>query len=154
MRGFMSSFRSRLAPILLWLVAAATLGLAQPAVAAEELQGTWVATKVVSEGKPAENLVGHRLTFDGANFQIRSSDGKTIFAGTTSVDPAARPASIDFVNTQGDAVGKTWKGIYALDGDTLSICDNSPNLEAGRPTALEAASGSGHALFIFERAKQ
>ncbi|MFI0848119.1 TIGR03067 domain-containing protein [Mesorhizobium sp. IMUNJ 23232] len=153
-RDFKELNRRRFPLVLLWLgITAAAFGNAGFAVAADPLQGAWVATKVISDGKPAENLVGHRLTFDGGNFQIQSSGGQIIFAGTTSIDPSAKPASIDFVNTQGDAAGATWKGIYVLEGETLSICDNSPNLDAVRPTAFEAASGSGHALFIFERAK-
>jgi len=49
--------------------------------------------------------------------------------------------------------GEGWKGIYALDGDTLSMCDNAPNLDEGRPTAFEAKSGSGHVRITFKRAK-
>ncbi|MEQ1950489.1 TIGR03067 domain-containing protein [Mesorhizobium sp. CN2-181] len=145
--------RSFLLVSLRLAIAVAAFGLTGFAGAADSLQGTWVATKVLSEGKPAENLVGHRLTFDGANFQIQSSGGQIIFAGTTSIDPAANPASIDFVNVEGGAAGATWQGIYAFDEDTLSICDNSANLDADRPAAFDTASGSGHVLFIFERAK-
>jgi hypothetical protein len=46
-----------------------------------------------------------------------------------------------------------WKGIYAVDGDTLTTCDNAPNLKKGRPTAFEAKSGSGYVLITFKRAK-
>jgi hypothetical protein len=49
--------------------------------------------------------------------------------------------------------GKAWKGIYALDGDTLMTCDNAPNPYKGRPTAFEAKTGSGHILITFKRAK-
>ena len=45
------------------------------------------------------------------------------------------------------------EGIYAVDGDTLRICDNAPDLGKGRPTAFEAAPGSGHILITFERAR-
>ena len=44
-------------------------------------------------------------------------------------------------------------GIYALDGDTLTVCDNAPDLDKGRPTAFEATSGSGYVLITFKRAK-
>jgi uncharacterized protein (TIGR03067 family) len=57
------------------------------------------------------------------------------------------------VHTEGALKGKAWKGIYALDGDTLKICDNAPNLEKGRPTALEVKRGSGYLLVTFKRAK-
>ena len=69
------------------------------------------------------------------------------------MDASAKPAAIDFKHTDGLLKGKTWKGIYALDGDTLTICDNAPNLDKGRPAALEAKSGSGYVLITFKRAK-
>jgi hypothetical protein len=43
--------------------------------------------------------------------------------------------------------------IYALDDDTLTICDNAPNLDERRPTAFEAKSGSGYDLITFKGAK-
>jgi uncharacterized protein (TIGR03067 family) len=69
------------------------------------------------------------------------------------VDSSAKPAAIDFEHTEGALKGRGWKGIYALDGDTLSMCDNAPNLDEGRPTAFEAKSGSGHVRITFKRAK-
>jgi len=69
------------------------------------------------------------------------------------VDARAKPAAIDFAHRGGALKGKAWKGIYVLDGYTLPICDNAPNLEKGRPTALEAKSGSGYVLITFKRAK-
>ena len=69
------------------------------------------------------------------------------------MDPRATPAAIDFEHTEETLKGKVWKGIYALDGDTLTTCDNAPNLDKGRPAAFEAKSGSGYVLITFERAK-
>jgi uncharacterized protein (TIGR03067 family) len=69
------------------------------------------------------------------------------------VDPSAKPAAIDFEHTEGALKGKAWKGIYALDSDTLAICDNAPNLDKGRPAAFEAKSGSGYVLITFKRPK-
>ena len=44
-------------------------------------------------------------------------------------------------------------GDYALDGDTLTVCDNAPNLDKGRPAAFEATRGSGYVRITFTRAK-
>jgi hypothetical protein len=41
----------------------------------------------------------------------------------------------------------------ALDGDTLTTCDNGPNLDKGRPAAFEANTGSGHIFITFKRAQ-
>jgi len=62
---------------------------------------------------------------------------------TPTICPSAKPAAIDFEHTEGVFKGKTWKGIYRLDANTLTICDNAPELNKGRPTAFEAKSMSG-----------
>jgi uncharacterized protein (TIGR03067 family) len=130
------------------------LACAQPADAAQnELQGTWTATKAERDGKAADDVVGHRLSFTGNRFQIQSKDLKRLYAGTVRVDSSAKPAAIDFEHTEGVLKGKAWKGIYALDGDTLRICDNAPKLDKRRPAAFEAKSGSGYVLVTFKRAK-
>ena len=118
-----------------------------------KLQGTWTAIKAERDGKAADDVVGHRLSFTGKSFQIQSKDGKPLYAGTILVDQSVIPAAINFEHTEGSLKGKTWKGIYSLDGDTLTTCDNAPNLEKGRPSVFEARSGSGNVLITFRRAK-
>jgi uncharacterized protein (TIGR03067 family) len=88
-----------------------------------------------------------------AVLRIQSKDGKPLFAGTVRVDPGAKPAAIDLEHADGALAGKSWKGIYRLAGNTLRICDNAPNLDTERPTALEAKAGSGSVLITFRRAK-
>jgi uncharacterized protein (TIGR03067 family) len=117
------------------------------------LQGAWAATKAERDGKAADDVVGHRLAFTGDRFLIRSRDGKTLYGGTIRVDSGVKPAAIDFEHTEGALRGKTWKGIYALDGDTLTTCDNGPDPGKGRPAAFEAKSGSGYILITFRRVK-
>lgn len=58
-----------------WLV----LAFAQPAEEAQKkLQATWIATKAERDGKAADDVVGHRLSFTGNRFQIQSKDGKPL----------------------------------------------------------------------------
>jgi uncharacterized protein (TIGR03067 family) len=146
---------NRLSSATSWLILGAGLLLAcpHPAEATEkELQGIWTATKAEEDGKADNVLVGHRLSFTGNRFQ-QSKDSKSLYSGTVRVDASAKPAAIDFEHTEGMLKGKAWKGIYALDGDTLTTCDNAPNLEKGRPAAFEAKSGSGYVLITFKREK-
>lgn len=63
------------------------------------------------------------------------------------------PAAIDFEHTEGTLKGKTWKGIYALEGDTLTICDNALDLDKARPATCEARIGAGYMLLISQGAK-
>jgi uncharacterized protein (TIGR03067 family) len=135
-----------------WLILVPAL--AHPAEEVQKkLQGTWRATKAERDGKAAEDVIGHRLSITGNRFQIRSKDGKPLYEGTFRVDPSTKPAAFDFEHTGGALKGKVWKGIYTLDGDTLTTCDNGPDPDKGRPTAFEAKPGSGQILITFKRAK-
>jgi uncharacterized protein (TIGR03067 family) len=117
------------------------------------LQGTWIATKAERDGRAAADLVGHTLFFSGDHFEIQSKDRKSLYSGMVQVDASAKPAAIDFEHAEGGLKGKTWKGIYVLDGETLTTCDNAGNLGAARPSKFEAKSGSGYVLVTFNRAK-
>ena len=89
----------------LMLAAGLVLVCAPPASAQTALEGSWNATRAERDGKAADDVVGHRLAFAGNRFEIRSNDGKTLYAGTFRTDPRAKPAAIDFANTRGAAKG-------------------------------------------------
>ncbi len=96
-----------------WLILGASLvpSFAQPAEEAQKkLQGTWTATTAERDGKTADDVVGHRLSFTGNRFQIQSKDDKPLYAGTFRVDPRAKPAAIDFEHTEGTLKGKRGRG--------------------------------------------
>jgi len=82
---------------------------------------------------------------------------KLLKNGVSSDRVAHEPADNKQFNRRGISLqegalkGKAWKGIYALDGDTLTICDNAPNLNKGRPAAFDAKTGSGYVLITFKR---
>jgi uncharacterized protein (TIGR03067 family) len=146
----------RLTSVMCWLILGTGLvpPFAQPAEEAQnKLQGTWTATEAERDGKAAEDIVGNRLSFTGNRFQIRSKHGRPLYEGIFRLDPSAKPAAIDFEHTEGALKGKVWKGIYAVDGDTLTTCDDAPDLDKGRPAAFKAKSGSAYILITFRRAK-
>ena len=146
----------RLISAMCWFIVGSGLVLvcAQVAGAAgKELQGTWIATTAERDGRPAADLVGHRLFVSGDSFEIQSKDRKSLYSGTFRVDASAKPAEIDFEHAEGGLKGKTWKGIYVRDGETLTICDNAENLDAARPSRFKAKSGSGYVLVTFDRAR-
>lgn len=145
----------RLTVVMCWLILGTGVVLASAQLTEEPpkpLQGTWTATKAERDGKAADDVVGHQLSFTGNRFQIQSKGGTPLYAGTIRVDPSAKPAAIDFEHTEGALKGKVWKGIYALDVDTLTICDNAPDMDKSRPVAFETKSGSGYVLIAFKRA--
>lgn len=134
-----------------WLILGT--GLVPAEEAPKNLEGSWTAIKAEREGVAATDVVGHRLSFTDNHFQIHSKDGKLLYEGTFLVDQSKKPAAIDFMHTEGASKGKTWKGIYTLDGEMLTTCDNAPSPDKGRPSAFEAKLGSGHILITFKRVK-
>jgi uncharacterized protein (TIGR03067 family) len=119
----------------------------------EALQGTWTVVSAERNGKAANDVKGHQLIFAGDNFTIKNKDGKLVYEGTFQVDSSKKPMVIDFKHT-GDALkGKTWKGIFVVDGDTLKTCDNAPSLDKDRPSDFNAKESSGYIAIVFKRVK-
>jgi uncharacterized protein (TIGR03067 family) len=153
----MKSSHTRLASVLFLacgsLVAAGSAHVADdaPADAQKKLQGTWLAVEAERDGKAAEDVVGHRLFFKGQRFEIASKTGKLLYHGTVTLHPDRKLPAIDFKHDGQELKGKIWKGIYALDGNTLKICDNGPDPAKNRPTAFTAKAGSGHIVIVFKR---
>ena len=127
--------------------------IAAEAKVKDALQGTWVAESAERNGQAADDLRGHQLTFAGDRFTIRSK-GKVIYQGTYTIDPSAKPATIDFRNTAGEMKGKTWLGIYEMEGEALRICDNADEVAKGRPEAFVTGASSGRVLISLRRVKR
>ncbi|MBY0527763.1 MAG: TIGR03067 domain-containing protein [Gemmataceae bacterium] len=135
------------------LVCGATALLADDKKELEKLQGVWVASTAERNGKAADDLKGHQLTFTGDKFIIKGKDSTPLYEGTIQVDTSKKPATIDFMHTAGDLKGKTWKGIFVIDGDTLKTCDNAPDVTKDRPTDFVAKADSGYVAIVFKRVK-
>lgn len=130
----------------------AAMGIAAAhAQSTAKLEGAWIVVSADREGKKADDLKGHRLTFDANTFRVEL-EGRLLFKGTFTIDPAARPARVDFHHTEGELTGTRWLGVYRLRGDTLRIADNAVNPSRPRPTQLACTPGSGCVLLSFKRA--
>lgn len=89
------------------------------AVALERLEGTWSKVEVVYSG---QNLgrSGHLFLIVG-NGRFTWQGGGEATTGTYKVDPATKPARTEQLPTSGPGAGKTWRMIYQVNGDTLTI---------------------------------
>jgi uncharacterized protein (TIGR03067 family) len=133
------------------IAAAALLGCQVPASRPAAIDGTWMAVSAERNGKPTDELNGNRLTFAGSTFVIERG-GATLYRGTFTIDPARSPAHIDFHHTEGVLKAATWRGVYAMQGDTLTVADNAPDMGKARPAAFAAPANSGHVVVVFRRA--
>ena len=112
-----------------------------------KFNGTWELLSVITDGKetPPENLKSVRVVI---------KDGKhTVFIGQTVVAKEI-PFTIDvsrgpktMVDTLPD--GKTIKGIFKLEGETLTSCVSAADQDF--PTEFSSKPGSGYSLRVFKR---
>jgi uncharacterized protein (TIGR03067 family) len=118
-----------------------------------KLQGTW---KFVSDEVDGRKLAEWQMkeieqytwVFKGGHWTA-SSDGKIAFDELYRLDPTQFPKVIDFFHTDR---GTFWRGIYSLEGDTLTVCDRKFE-NGGRPREFISRQGSGLVLFVLKRVK-
>jgi uncharacterized protein (TIGR03067 family) len=90
---------------------------------AKAIQGTWLPETAELAGKafPEEVTKSIRLVLgDGGTYKVTVGD--RVDEGTTKIDPAKKPKTLDIVGTKGPNMGKTFLAIYELKGDTLRVC--------------------------------
>lgn len=113
------------------------------------LRGTWKLVKQTKSGAD-EDVSAHptTLTISGKDItEIR--DGKTIQEGTYTLDPSANPKRIKMVGKTGDNAGKTFEGIYELDGNTLKLAYSFGDNASTPPKDFSGGEGMG--LLVLER---
>lgn len=112
----------------------------------QDLQGKWS----TRDGIPVAGALGNRLIFSVKRFQIRR-DGELLSEGTFVLESDVEPPTINFHHTSGALKGKTWKGIYSLDGGELKLCYNGRNLEKPRPAEFKTNRDSGYELIALSQ---
>lgn len=112
--------------------------------------GVWVAKKATNGGETVAKVIGHRLVFDGDRFQI-TMDGELLYGGGFSVDENMKPPTIRFDQSDTETLAGIWLGIYELDGDTVTICDNAPDMEKPQPRTFDDCRQSGYVVIEFAR---
>ena len=78
--------------------------------------------------------------------------GQRFMRAKYTLDPSQTPKTIDYILTDGPDLGKTQRGIYELDGDTVKFCFVPPG--ADRPTDFTTKEGSVRTLTVWKRVKK
>jgi uncharacterized protein (TIGR03067 family) len=116
----------------------------------DKLQGTWVLESEERDGAKQDiGVKTPRVTFTNAG-QGKVEDRKSGMSVeiTYQLDAAKDPKHIDV--TVND---KKVKGIYKIDGDTLTVCVGADDSDE-RPTAFATQAGDQRKLLILKREKK
>jgi uncharacterized protein (TIGR03067 family) len=103
----------------------------------------------IDEPKPDEPDVS---VFDseGKFFHRKGLKGKMEERGTYTIDKTAEPMTIDLKSNER---GGSWRGIFKIEDDTLTICATFLS-DAPRPTTFEAPKDKIQILIVFKRVKK
>jgi uncharacterized protein (TIGR03067 family) len=138
------------AALVLMLGATLLVGLSAPGRAGDKgskdrPQGKWTVTKMIENGRSADEAAGaFVMDFKGDDFTL-SFLGKSE-GGTFKVDTTKTPKQFEIklgINL------KAAPGIYKIENDVLTMCFNVGG--QARPTKFESAAGSRNVLMVLKR---
>lgn len=111
------------------------------------LKGKWKITTASFDGRDTPKVVGRVLQFDDKQVTAFDGDKKGGVLDIT-IDPGANPKHINLAVPNTD---KKAAGLYAIDGDKLTLCYGEPG--ADRPKKAESKAGGKAFLLVLERVK-
>ena len=111
-------------------------------------EGEWDMVYAVRDGQPlgAEFVASGRRTLAGAVTTVRFR-GHVFMQGTTSVNAAADPKTIDYVLTHSPGRGKRQLGIYEFEDGNLRECMALPGRP--RPADFTTRQGDDRTLMVW-----
>lgn len=107
-------------------------------------QGVWKVTRIEQEEERSDNFEGVLLVH-GDRVSLQGRDGERIDCGLY-LDPASVPKAYDL-----PTINKTFRGIYSLKGDVLTICHTLDQQNPRRPTEFRTRPADGLVLFVLRR---
>lgn len=140
---------------LLWVRTSEDENATDPSAADERtrLEGAWTCVKIEIDGEDVKPALSGSMkqVFEKDTLKFYRDDE---YSGevTFQIDPTKTPKAMDWTYSRPERLkGKTRRGIYRLEGDTLTICFNISADREERPSKFETAPGSGHFLHVYQR---
>jgi uncharacterized protein (TIGR03067 family) len=103
-----------------------------------KLQGTWTRVSLTIGGRRHdEGLDGTTIVITGTRLQFPTPHD----AWMISLNAKKSPKLFDYTGATPTVKDFVFRGIYRLEGDTLTICCNQGKEDKNRPTKFESAGG-------------
>ena len=114
----------------------------------DDLEGIW---KVSSMRRGNDDVGGGPTYFCVYGDRMQIQQGSEAYEGGLHFDTSSNPKAFDFATS-----GMTWKGIYSLDGDTLTLCydlsrSNDLAKVAKRPKRIAVDAEGRQVLAVLKR---
>jgi uncharacterized protein (TIGR03067 family) len=116
-----------------------------------KMQGEWVRTSYSSGGTELATARGATIVLTGSRLEY-SQNGASLGKYTIALDAKKKPRALDFKEIS-TPTGPSYRGIYRLEGDTLTICYRVGAEESNRPTEFDS-SKQGVVISVYKRQKR
>ena len=122
--------------------------------AVEQLRGSWRPESVTESGRrltgaDLEAYKGMTLTIQDGKSSLKAADGTVLSACELEVDAGRDPKTFDAKEVEGLGVGRIYKGVWEIEGDTLKWCFSTKD----RPKGFESQEGADFFLLVLRRQK-
>lgn len=117
----------------------------KPPADRERIQGRWKVVSLEVDGKMEKKDLGTVMTIDGDKLILPDLGDVKL---TLRLAPDQNPKEFDVLDGEGNVV---LRGIYKLDGDTLTACYPGGANLLKRPKEFSGAEGRGQVLFTAKR---
>jgi len=115
------------------------------------LEGEWEIVNVVRDGLEAGGGFRGGITVIKGETFADILEGKPTGGGTVKFDTSKKPPAIDLTYTTGPGKGTKRLGVYAANGDSLTIALAAAGKD--RPAKVESKPDSGVTLYEYRRKK-
>jgi uncharacterized protein (TIGR03067 family) len=122
--------------------------------AVQQLRGSWRPESVTEGGRKLtgadlEVYRGMTLTIQDGKSTLKAADGTLLSACELEVDAGRNPKTFDAKEVEGLGVGRIYKGIWKVEGDTLKWCFSTKD----RPKGFESKEEADFFMLVLKRQK-
>jgi uncharacterized protein (TIGR03067 family) len=117
----------------------------------KKLQGLWAPQTMTLGGNDLPEEIRKMITLEIKDKNYIVKAGGQNDEGTLTISTSAKPLTMEITGTNGPNKGKTYRAIYKLDGDTLTICYDLAGKEY--PKDFTSTKKSMQFLVVYQRSK-
>ena len=117
------------------------------------LQGAWVRVQNTAVGGPFPQTVDFVVEIVDDRMRYSQEGSSVLYEYAILLDARKKPNVFDAKGIGGMAKGHTYRGVFRLEGDTLTLCSRLSEAEDRRPAGFDTTQ-PGVLVEVFKRQKR